>query len=80
MMRFEPALLHAAIGDTVRWTNLDLVPHTATSTKGVFNSGVLPPDSSWVTVVASTGVQEYGCLNHPEMRARIVVGPSGTPR
>ena len=51
-MRFEPAVLHVAVGDTVRWTNLDLVPHTVTSQAGAFDSGNLPPDSSWAVVVA----------------------------
>ena len=73
-MRFEPAVIQVAVGDTVRWTNLDLVPHTATSRTGAFDSGNLPPDSIWVVVVAHGGVLDYSCLYHPEMKGSIVAG------
>ena len=71
-MRFEPAVLHVAVGDTVRWTNSDLVPHTVTSQAGVLDSGNLPPDSSWAVVVAGRGVLEYSCLYHTGMKGSIV--------
>jgi plastocyanin len=74
-MRFEPAVVHVAVGDTVRWTNLDLVPHTATSQAGVFDSGNLPPDSLWAVVVAQAGVFDYSCLYHTGMKGSIVVDP-----
>jgi len=71
-MRFEPAVLYVAVGDTVRWTNSDLVPHTVTSQAGVLDSGNLPPDSSWAVVVAGRGVLEYSCLYHTGMKGSIV--------
>ncbi len=74
-MRFEPAVIHVAVGDTVRWTNLDLVPHTATSQEGAFDSGSLPPDSLWAVVVARGGVVDYSCLYHTGMKGSIVAGP-----
>ena len=73
-MRFEPAVIRVAVGDTVRWTNLDLVPHTATSPQGVFDSGDLPPDSSWVMVVTRDGTLGYACQYHPGMKGSIVTG------
>jgi len=74
-MRFEPAVLHVAVGDTVRWTNSDLVPHTVTSQASVLDSGNLPPDSSWAAVIARGGVLDYSCRYHPGMKASIVAGP-----
>jgi plastocyanin len=74
-MRFEPAVVHVAVGDTVRWTNLDLVPHTATSQEGAFDSGNLPPDSLWAFVVARAGVFDYSCLYHTGMKGSLVAGP-----
>ena len=37
-MRFQPQSLTVARGDTVVWVNKDLVPHTATSKAGGFDS------------------------------------------
>jgi plastocyanin len=71
-MRFEPAVLHAAPGDTVRWTNLDLVPHTVTSLSLACDSGNLPPDSSWAVVLGHSGVMDYSCLYHPGMKGSVV--------
>ena len=71
-MRFEPALIHVSVGDTVRWTNRDLVPHTATSAEGTFDSGDLPPDSLWGVVVERSGVLDYSCQYHPGMKGSIV--------
>lgn len=73
-MRFEPAVIHVAVGDTVRWTNLDLVPHTATSREGVFDSGNLPPDSSWGVVISRDDTLAYSCLYHPGMKGSVVAG------
>ena len=74
-MRFEPGVVHVAVGDTVRWTNSDLVPHTATSQEGAFDSGNLPPDSLWAVVVARPGVFAYSCLYHTGMKGSIVADP-----
>jgi plastocyanin len=71
-MQFKPKFIEVAPGDTVRWTNRDLVPHTATAKTGTFDSGDLPPDSSWVTVVIQDGVLDYSCRYHPEMKGSIL--------
>jgi plastocyanin len=71
-MRFEPAVVHVTVGDTVQWTNLDLVPHTATSGEGAFDSGNLLPDSFWALVVRRDGVLDYSCLYHTGMKGSIV--------
>lgn len=80
-MRYEPEVLRVAVGDTVRWTNLDLVPHTATSGRaGGFDSGNLPPDSLWAIVVTRPGVLDYSCLYHTGMKGSIVADPRGGRR
>lgn len=71
-MRYEPAVIQVAPGDTVRWTNLDLVPHTITARADGFDSGNLPPDSSWALVLGQDGVLDYSCLYHPGMKGSIV--------
>jgi len=70
-MQFDPANVRAAIGDTVRWTNHDLVPHTVSAGNGTFDSGSVAPDSSWSFVLRTAGEVEYACRFHPTMRGRI---------
>ena len=46
-MRFQPEVLTVAPGDTIVWVNKDLVPHTATSETGRFDSKDIQADKSW---------------------------------
>ncbi|HEV2106291.1 MAG TPA: hypothetical protein VGU27_11245, partial [Candidatus Eisenbacteria bacterium] len=54
-VRFDPASLDVAVGDTVEWDNHDIVPHTSTATGGAWFSGNIGPDSSWSTVIHAAG-------------------------
>ena len=69
---FHPAMVSAAIGDTVEFINRDVVPHTATSEDGSWDSGTIGSGARWQFVVTGDGAQ-YLCALHPAMRARIVV-------
>jgi len=70
---YDPATLSVALGDTVEWTNKDLVPHTATARSGHWNSVPMQPGDSWRTVMTTRGVEPYGCLYHPTMGATLEV-------
>ena len=72
-MRFQPEGLTVAAGDTVVWLNRDMVPHTATSASGRFDSGELAPGKSWTYTVRSTGEFNYICAYHPLMKAILRV-------
>ena len=54
-MRFQPETLTVAPGDTIVWVNKDLVPHTATSKAGGFDSKVIQADKSWRFTVRNKG-------------------------
>ena len=71
-MQFQPASLTAAVGDTVVWTNKDIVPHTVTD-KGVFDSQSLASQQAWKHTFDTPGQYEYGCTFHPTMTATIIV-------
>jgi plastocyanin len=71
-MQFVPAALTVRRGDTVRWINRDLVPHTATAA-GRFDSRTLAPGASWSWVAARAGRIDYVCTLHPTMKATLVV-------
>ena len=71
-VRFDPANLDVAVGDTVEWDNHDIVPHTSTATGGAWFSGNIGPDSSWSTVIHAAGTFPYACSYHTQMKAVLV--------
>jgi plastocyanin len=71
-MQFAPGTLTVKRGDTVIWTNRDLVPHTATAGR-TFDSRVIAPGASWSWVASQPGRHDYVCSLHPTMRATLVV-------
>jgi plastocyanin len=71
-MRFQPERIVARPGDTVVWTNRDLVPHTATA-DGAFDSGTLQPGASWRSAAPPKGSHAVRCTLHPTMKAVLVV-------
>jgi plastocyanin len=70
---FEPAELRIATGTTVRWTNRDSVPHTATADDGSFDTGTLDPGLSAGATFAMPGMFAYACAFHPTMTGTITV-------
>jgi plastocyanin len=71
-MAFQPAVLHARVGDIVVWTNDDLFRHTATAKDGGFNID-LPVKASGRTTLKRRGRIDYACAYHSGMTGRIVV-------
>lgn len=71
-MRFVPARLTVAPGDTVTWINRDFVPHTATAADSSWDSGTLEQGDRWSLVVEDGGSIDYTCLFHPTMSGRLV--------
>ena len=72
-MRYQPEGLTVAAGDTVVWINRDMVPHTATSASGRFDSNEIAPGKSWTHSVRDTGEFAYICTYHPLMKAVLRV-------
>ena len=70
---YAPARLVVTAGDTVVWVNKDLVPHTATSASGGFDSDVLVQGRSWRYTPRTAGGFDYACTFHPTMRGRLEV-------
>jgi hypothetical protein len=75
---FAPQNVTIAAGTTVRWTNQDSYPHTATS-PGNFDSGNLNQGQSWQYTFNTPGTYNYFCALHPTMTGTIIVtGGSAT--
>jgi amicyanin len=78
---FSPQTLTIQVGDTVTWTNLDTVQHTATSTSGAFDTGLLDQNEGYSITFTQPGTFDYLCTPHPSMTGQIVVqgAPAATP-
>jgi len=71
---FQPSSITIAPGDTVTWTNKDVIPHTATSSKaGVFDSGTIAAGKSWTHTFKESGSSPYLCQFHPTMKGTVGV-------
>ena len=75
--KFAPATLRVPTGTTVRWTNSDAAPHTATSTNGAFSSPQLRKGQAYTRRFARPGRYPYVCALHPAMRGTVIVGKAG---
>lgn len=75
-LRFYPTDLNAQVGDTLTWTNADIVPHTVSSGAWRWESGELAAGESFSVVVDSVGAIPYHCRFHPGMTARVIVTDS----
>jgi plastocyanin len=69
--KFAPADIEVAVGATVTFTNLDLVPHTATGDG--FDTGTLKKGESKEITFSETGDFPYLCTFHRHMKGRVRV-------
>jgi plastocyanin len=72
-MHYEPATLKIRPGDSVIWTNKDMVSHTVTSKDGGFDSKAIAPGKTWKLASAKKGLFAYACSFHPMMKGRLEV-------
>ena len=70
---FKAQVLTVKPGTTVTWTNADDIPHTVTSSAGLFKSKVLDSGDKFSFTFAKAGQFGYFCSLHPHMTGTIVV-------
>ena len=70
---FLPATVRAKVGDTLRWTNADLAPHTATADNFGWDTGELATGQAFEIVVTAEMETRYFCVFHPHMTGQIEV-------
>lgn len=78
---FEPAVLYAAPGDQISWTNADFVKHNVQGAN--FAWGSYEPLRSGASAsygFERSGVYPYVCALHPGMVGAVVVGDGGLDR
>lgn len=71
-LTFQPDTLVVASGDTVSWTNHDIVPHTVTA-DGQWESAVILHGNTFTYVAGQAAAIRYRCAYHPTMIASITV-------
>jgi len=57
----------------ITWINKDIVPHTATSRTGNFDSGAIDAGEAWQYTPTRAGDFHYVCVFHPTMTALLRV-------
>ena len=70
----SPAEVSAKVGDTIEWTNKDIVAHTATARNGDFDV-MLQPNKTASFVLKNAGAVDYYCRFHPNMKASLKIEP-----
>ena len=70
---FGAGTLSVPANSTVTWVNKDDVPHTVTSTDGLFKSKALDTDDKYAYTFTKPGTYSYYCTIHPKMVGKIVV-------
>lgn len=73
-MKFDPAQIQIAVGDSVTWTNQDDRDHTVVGTG--FKSGNLSKGDTFQHTFPKAGKFSYACSYHPRMKGVVVVGSS----
>lgn len=73
-MEFDPHILLAATGDTVKFHNHDKVDHNVVSHEGGYDLGTWGTGQSKEHTFTSAGVFAQVCKIHPEMLAYVFVG------
>ena len=70
--KFLPAVVTVRKGDTVRWVNMDNVPHDATGDGWATRTPLRKGETAEVTF-DTPGTYDYICSIHPNMKAQVVV-------
>ncbi len=70
---FSPRNTVVSPGDTVRWSNSSLAPHTSTGDTRIWSSGVVNPGASYSRQFLTPGVFAYQCSIHVLMGMRDTI-------
>jgi alcohol dehydrogenase (cytochrome c) len=71
--RFFPNRIEVTPGTRVTWNNAGGVIHTATDTKGSFDTGDVPGGGSASVTFDNQGTYVYSCSPHPWMIGQLIV-------
>ena len=72
-MKFSPTSVTVKAGDTIVWTNKDIVAHTVTEKAALFDSKIIPPGGTFKFVARKKGDFGYLCSLHQPMTGDVKV-------
>jgi len=72
---FAPGDVTAQVGDTVSWTNKDVVDHTATAAHDEWRV-LVKAGKTATLVLKKAGSFDYSCEFHPTMTGHLLVKPA----
>jgi quinohemoprotein ethanol dehydrogenase len=70
---FTAKRVQASVGDTVSWKNNGALIHTATDSKGAWNTGDIAPGETKSVTFDAAGTYTYNCSPHPWMIGQVIV-------
>ena len=71
--KFHPEVIRVRGGDSIRWTNKDVAPHTATADESGWDTGELARNETAEIQVTEGMETSYFCVFHPHMKGRIEI-------
>ncbi len=71
--KFSPGTLVVKKGQTINWTNKDVLKHTVVADDSSFTSNELKKDQVFSFTFNKAGTFSYKCGIHPSMTGKIVV-------
>jgi amicyanin len=71
-LAFDRVNISIKVGSTVRWVNLDSVPHRILFEDGA-DSTVVAASQSWSRKFDEAGTYKYACTIHPTMQGTVIV-------
>ena len=74
--KFTPDRLEVSVGDTITWINQDIASHTATASKGGWDTGELVKGAEASITVTAGMEASYFCAFHPMMKAQLSITPA----
>jgi plastocyanin len=72
-IKFKPRRIVVRLGQTVRWTNLDNVPHTVASASLRLSSPAIQRDQTFTYRPKRRGSFRYFCTIHANQNGRLIV-------
>ncbi|NRB05897.1 MAG: copper-binding protein [Rhodobacteraceae bacterium] len=70
---FHPEVIRVHIGDTIRWTNRDIAPPTATADEFGWDTESLDKNEAGEIPVRAGMEVSYFCVFHPHMKGGIEI-------
>lgn len=72
-LNFDPDVVEGAAGDTITWTNHDIVPHTVSGAFEGMESGTIGPGEAFSWVIEQGEPISYLCDFHPTMTGQVLI-------